>query len=136
MPADAARQEVSEVEYQKLSPDGQRLKDRLRVCVDNARKIEDLEQERRDMERMGLPEEKELRANIADLRSEMEQGRRHVNELIRDTAELTSTERRILRLRYLCADPWESIFCQVHRERGAVFSSYRRALNKVAKHAS
>ena len=123
-------------QYQKLSPDGQRLKERLRVCVDNARMIEDLELERRDMERMGLPEAQELRAHIADLRREMEQGRRRINELIRDTEELTSTERRILRLRYLCANPWESIVCQMHRDRGAVYSSYRRALNKVAKRAS
>lgn len=122
------------MEYQKLSPDGQRLKERLRVCVDNARKIEDLELERRDLEGMGLAEEQELRAHIAELRSEMEQGRRCINELIRDTEELTSTERRILRLRYLCANPWESIFCRMHRDRCSVYSSYRRALNKVARH--
>ena len=121
-------------QYQKLSADGQRLKDRLRVCVDNARQIEDLEMERRDLERMGLAEEKELRAHIADLRREMEQGRRCLNQLIRDTEELTSVERRILRLRYLCANPWESIIHQMHRDRGAVYSSYRRALNKVARH--
>lgn len=121
-------------QYQKLSPDGQRLKDYLRVCVDNARMIEDLELERRDLEHMGLPEEKEVRATIADLRLEMEQGRRRINELIRNTEELTSTERRILRLRYLCANSWDSIICQMHRERGAVYSSYRRALNKVARH--
>ena len=122
--------------YQKLSPDGQRVKEMLRVCVDNARMIEDLEEERRDMERMGLPEERELRAHIGDLRVEMEQGRRRINEWIRQTEELTSTERRILRLRYLCANPWESIVSQLHRDRGSVYSSYRRALNKVAKHVS
>lgn len=121
-------------QYQKLSADGRRLKDCLRVCVDNARLIEDLEMERRDMERMALPEERELRATIADLRREMEQGRSQLNRWIRDTEELTSTERRILRLRYLCANPWDSISCQLHRDRGSVFSSYRRALNKVARH--
>ncbi|MBR3289566.1 MAG: hypothetical protein IKI63_02180 [Clostridia bacterium] len=122
--------------YQKLSPDGQQIKDRLRVCVDNARMIEDLEEERRDLERMGSPEEAELRAYIGDLRREMEQQRSRLNQWVRDTEELTCTERRILRLRYLCASPWESIFCQLHRDRGSVYSSYRRALNKVAKHLS
>lgn len=119
--------------YQALSPEGQRVKDRLRVCVDNARMIEDLEDERRDLERMALPEEREVRAHIADLRREMEQGRTQLNEWVRDTEELTSLERRILRLRYLCANSWDSIVCQTHRDRGSVYSSYRRALNKVAQ---
>ena len=122
--------------YQKLTPAGQVLKGKLRVCVDNARLIADLEEERRDLERMGLPEEQEVRRQIGDLRREMERGRTRINAWIRDTEELTSTERRILRLRYLCADTWDSIVCQMHRDRGAVFSSYRRALNKVAKRLS
>lgn len=135
VPADRGRREVMDMaQYQKLSPAGQRVKERLRVCVDNARMIEDLEEERRDLERMGSPEEAELRAMIGDLRREMEQGRSQLNEWVRETAELTCTERRILRLRYLCASPWESIFCQLHRDRGSVYSNYRRALNKVAKH--
>ncbi len=118
--------------YQALSPDGMRVKERLAGCIEKAILLEELTEERSDIASMGFPEEEELSARITALFEDLSTSRRAVGKLIHETPELTSLERRVLRLRYLCAEPWEAICVRLCRERGCVFSAYRRALNKLA----
>ena len=54
------------------------------------------------------------------------------SSFIRINKSTIANERRILRLRYLCAVPWEAIALQVGRETSAVYTAYRKALNKAA----
>ncbi len=119
--------------YQALSEEGLRAKERLSPCFEKALLLEELTQERSDIAAYGFPEEAELTARIDALFSELADDRRTVGKLIHETPSLTSLERRVLRLRYLCAETWEVIALRVCRERGCVFSAYRRALNKVAE---
>lgn len=119
--------------YQPLSAHGLRAKERLSPCIEKAILLEELAEERSDIASLGIPEEAELSARIDAEFAELAQSRREVGRLIHETNALTSLERRVLRLRYLCAEPWEAICVRLHRERGCVFSAYRRALNKIAE---
>lgn len=119
--------------YQALSEEGLRAKERLSTCFKKALLLEELTEERADIASYGFPEEAELTARIDALFSELADDRRAVGKLIHETPSLTSLERRVLRLRYLCAETWEVIAMRVCRERGCVFSAYRRALNKIAE---
>lgn len=118
--------------YQPLSAEGMRVKERLSPCIEKAILLEELTAERADIASLGFPEEKELTARIDALFSDLSTARRAVGKLIHETPTLTSLERRVLRLRYLCAEPWEAICIRLCRERGCVFTAYRRALNKLA----
>ena len=109
-----------------------RVKERLSGCIEKAILLEELTEERSDIASMGFPEEEELSARITALFEDLATSRRAVGKLIHETPALTSLERRVLRLRYLCAEPWEAICVRLCRERGCVFSAYRRALNKLA----
>lgn len=118
--------------YQALSAEGMRVKEQLAGCIEKAILLEELTEERSDIASMGFPDEEELTVRIDTLFNDLSSARRTVGKLIHETPELTSLERRILRLRYLCAEPWEAICVRLCRERACVFSAYRRALNKVA----
>ncbi len=118
--------------YQALSADGQRAKERLSPCIEKAILLTELTEERSDIASLGFPEEKELSARIDALFADLVTARRTVGKLIHETPTLTSLERRVLRLRYLCAEPWDAICVRLCRERGCVFAAYRRALNKIA----
>ena len=118
--------------YQALSAEGMRVKEQLAGCIEKAILLEELTEERSDIASMGFPDEEELTVRIDTLFNDLSSARRTVGKLIHETPELTSLERRILRLRYLCAEPWEAICVRLCRERGCVFSAYRRALNKLA----
>ena len=119
--------------YQALSADGQRAKERLSPCIEKAVLLTELTEERSDIASRGFAEEQELSARIDALFADLVTARRTVGRLIHETPTLTSLERRVLRLRYLCADPWDAICVRLCRERACVFSAYRRALNKVAE---
>lgn len=119
--------------YQPLTADGQRAKERLSPCIEKAVLIEELTEERSDIAARGFAEEKELSARIDTLFADLVTARRVVGKLIHETPSLTSLERRVLRLRYLCVEPWDAICVRLCRERACVFSAYRRALNKVAE---
>lgn len=110
-----------------------RVKERLSGCIEKAILLEELTEERSDIAAMGFPEEEELSARIETLFNDLSTARRAVGKLIHETPSLTSLERRVLRLRYLCAEPWEAICVRLCRERACVFSAYRRALNKIAE---
>lgn len=119
--------------YQPLTEEAKRLKGKLSFCVRYAAWIADLEEERRDIAGMGFAEEAAMTEQIRTWRQDWEKRRKEAADLISRTETLTSFERRILRLRYLCAAPWDSVCRQVRRERGAVYTAYRHALNKLAK---
>ena len=119
--------------YQALSAEGMRVKEQLAGCIEKAILLEELTEERSDIASMGFPDEEELTVRIDTLFNDLSSARRAVGKLIHETSELTSLERRILRLRYLCAEPWEAICVRLCRERACVFSAYRRALNKIAE---
>ena len=116
--------------YQPLTAEGAALKEYWRPCVDWSRRLQDLRDEIKDVE--GRAEEVPLREEQRKVGAELETLRAEVRERIAATPTLTSNERRILRLRYLCADPWEAIALQVGRETSAVYTAYRKALNKAA----
>ena len=116
--------------YQPLTAEGAALKEYWRPCVDWSRRLQDLRDEIKDVE--GRAEEVPLREEQRKVGAELEMLRAEVRERIAATPTLTSNERRILRLRYLCADPWEAIALQVGRETSAVYTAYRKALNKAA----
>ena len=116
--------------YQPLTAEGAALKEYWRPCVDWSRRLQDLRDEIKDVE--GRAEEVLLREEQRKVGAELETLRAEVRERIAATPTLTSNERRILRLRYLCADPWEAIALQVGRETSAVYTAYRKALNKAA----
>lgn len=119
--------------YEPLTPQAKRLKQRLKPCVSYAAWIAELEEERQDIAGRGFAEEQELTARLCGLRREWEARRRAAADMISAADRLTSLERRILRLRYLCAEPWEGICARVCRESGPVFTAYRSALNKLAQ---
>ena len=116
--------------YQPLTAEGAALKEYWRPCVDWSRRLQDLRDEIMDVE--GRAEEVPLREEQRKVGAELETLRAEVRERIAATPTLTSNERRILRLRYLCADPWEAIALQVGRETSAVYTADRKALNKAA----
>ena len=95
--------------------------------------LEELTAERSDIASRGFPEEAELSARIDTLFSTLAASRRDVGRMIHEVDTLTSLERRVLRLRYLCAEPWDVICLRLHRERGCVFTTYRSALNKLGR---
>lgn len=119
--------------YKPLSEEAQRLKRQLSGCVQYAEWIGNLEEERRDMEALHLPEAEILAKRLQELRTDWERKRGEAAALITQTEELNSLERRILRLRYLAAAPWDCICATVHRESSVVYTAYRSALNKLAK---
>ena len=116
--------------YQPLTTEGAALKEYWKPCVDWSHRLQDLRDEIKDVE--GLAEAEPLREEQRKVGAALEQLRAEVRDRIAATPSLTSNERRILRLRYLCADPWEAIALQVGRETSAVFTAYRKALNKAA----
>ncbi len=116
--------------YQPLTAAGAALKENWKPCVEWSRRLQDLRDEIKDVE--GRPEEMPLRNEQRELGRALENLRAEVRERIASTPTLNSNERRILRLRYLCADPWEAIALQVGRETSAVYTAYRKALNKAA----
>lgn len=116
--------------YQPLTAAGAALKENWKPCVEWSRRLQDLRDEIKDVE--GRPEEMPLRNEQRELGMALENLRAEVRERIAATPTLNSNERRILRLRYLCADPWEAIALQVGRETSAVYTAYRKALNKAA----
>ena len=120
-------------QYQPLSESGSKMKKRLSPCIEKALLLEELREERSDIACLGFPEEQELSEKIDREFALLAEFRKEVARLIHETAALTSLERRILRLRYLCAEPWDAICVRLCRERGCVFASYRRALNKLAQ---
>ncbi len=119
--------------YQPLSEAGKNIKRALAPCVEMAVLLEELTAERADIASRGFPEEAELSARIDTLFSDLAASRREVGRMIHEVDSLTSLERRVLRLRYLCAEPWEVICLRLHRERGCVFTTYRSALNKLGQ---
>ena len=119
--------------YQPLTEEARHLKRQLSPCVQYALWIAELEEECGDLRGMRLSEETRLENQLRQMRQDWEARRREASRLLTQPESLTSLERRILRLRYLCASPWDGICVQVHRESGAVYAAYRRALNKLAE---
>lgn len=116
--------------YQSLTEAGTQLKDQWMPCVNFSCRLQELQQELSDID---VPEEIfPLKQEQQKLRSALDRLRVDVRRLIDATETLNSLERRVLRLRYLYADPWDAIASQVGREPSSVFTAHRKALNKVA----
>lgn len=116
--------------YQPLTTEGVALKESWKRCVDWDIRLQEIHEELNELDRS--MDADELRREKRELEDNLRSLREVVRYQISNTPTLTSMERRVLRLRYLYADPWESIALQIKREPSAAFMSHRKALNKVA----
>ena len=116
--------------YQSLTKAGLRLKTEWMASVSFHCRLQELQQELTDV--TADEELLALRHEQQRLLTALDKLRAEVRSLIERTESLNSLERRVLRLRYLYADPWDAIASQVGREPSAVYTAHRKALNKVA----
>lgn len=116
--------------YQPLTVEGVALKEAWKQCVDWDIRLQEIHEELNELDRS--MDADELRREKHVLEDKLRTLRESVRYQISNTPTLSSMERRVLRLRYLYADPWESIAIQIKREPSAAFMAHRKALNKVA----